>query len=178
MRPMAVLIGIIMGSAVALTVSLTMSAIVFLLLPEYSARLAPERLPLLKGLLWSWSLTAVGRGSFVGELRHRRWRFAPQLVAGRDAGRAAGSTGPEAPVQRRASATTPNAAPSAVVGVEARAALIGVRHRRSWQCQPDLAHELLAGCGCAWPTAAGLSASRIVRVICRGRSPLHAPMPA
>jgi hypothetical protein len=60
MRPMAVLIGIIMGSAVAMSVSLSMSAIVFFLLPEYAVRLAPERLPLLKGLLWSWSLAAVG----------------------------------------------------------------------------------------------------------------------
>jgi predicted membrane protein len=80
MRPMAVLIGIITGSAVAMTVSLTMSAIVFFLLPEYSVRLAPERLPLLKGLLWSWSLAAVGGASFVGELRHWRWRYAAQLV--------------------------------------------------------------------------------------------------
>ena len=80
MRPMAVLIGIIMGSAIALTASLTMSAIVFLLLPEYSARLTPERLPLLKGLLWSWSLAALGGASFVGELRHLRWRYATELA--------------------------------------------------------------------------------------------------
>jgi hypothetical protein len=80
MRPMAVLLGIIMGSAVALTVSLTMSAIVFLLLPEYWARLASERLPLIKALLWSWSLAGVAGASFVGELRGRRWRFATQLV--------------------------------------------------------------------------------------------------
>jgi hypothetical protein len=79
MRPMAVLIGIIMGSAVALTVSLTMSAIVFALLPEYSARLASERLPLLKALLWSWSLAAVASASFIGELR-RRWRFGTQVL--------------------------------------------------------------------------------------------------
>ena len=74
MRPMAVLIGIIMGSAIALTASLSMSAIVFVLLPEYSARLAPERWPLLKGLLWAYSLTGVGVASFVGELRQRPWR--------------------------------------------------------------------------------------------------------
>ena len=80
MRPMAVLIGIIMGSAVALSVSLSMSAVVFLLLPEYSARLSPERLPLLKGLLWSWSLAALGGASFVGELRHLRWRYATELA--------------------------------------------------------------------------------------------------
>ena len=80
MRPMAVLIGIIMGSAIALTASLTMSAIVFLLLPEYSARLASERWPLLKGLLWAWSLTAVASTSFIGELRGRRWRFGTQAM--------------------------------------------------------------------------------------------------
>jgi hypothetical protein len=80
MRPMAVLIGIIMGSAVAMTVSLTMSAIVFFLLPEYSVRLTPERLPLLKGLAWSYGLAAVGGASFVGELRHRRWRYATEIV--------------------------------------------------------------------------------------------------
>jgi hypothetical protein len=77
---MAVLIGIIMGSAIALTASLSMSAIVFLLLPEYSARLASERWPLIKGLLWAWSLTAVASISFIGELRDRRWRFGTQTM--------------------------------------------------------------------------------------------------
>jgi hypothetical protein len=80
MRPMAVLVGIIMGSAIALTASLTMSAIVFLLLPEYWARLASERWPLIKGLLWAWSLTAVASASFIGELRGRSWRFGTQAV--------------------------------------------------------------------------------------------------
>lgn len=80
MRPMAVLLGIIMGSAIALTLSLTMSAVVFLLLPEYSARLASERWPLLKALLWGWSLTAVASSSFIGELRGRRWRYGTQTL--------------------------------------------------------------------------------------------------
>jgi hypothetical protein len=79
-RPLAVLILIIWGSAVALTVALTMSAIVFLFLPEYHARLAPEWHPLLKGLLWGWSLSAVGAASFVGEVRERRWRYTPQIA--------------------------------------------------------------------------------------------------
>jgi hypothetical protein len=82
MRPMAVLLGIIMGSAVALTASLTMSAVVFLLLPEYWARLASERLPLIKGLLWAWSLTAVASASFIGELRGRQWRYGTQALLG------------------------------------------------------------------------------------------------
>jgi hypothetical protein len=79
---MAVLVGIIMGSAVALTVSLSMSAIVFLLLPEYADRLASERLPLIKGLAWSWSLALVGATSFIGELRQRRWRYPAEVLLG------------------------------------------------------------------------------------------------
>jgi hypothetical protein len=82
MRPLSVLLGILMGSAIALTVSLTMSGIVFLLLPEYYGRLASERLPLLRGLLWSWSLTGVSVTCFIGELRGWRWRFVPQLLLG------------------------------------------------------------------------------------------------
>ena len=80
LRPVAVRIGIIVGSAVAMTASLTMSPMVFLLLPEYWARLAPERLSLLKGLASSCSLAAIGGMSFVGELRHWRWRYGAQIV--------------------------------------------------------------------------------------------------
>ena len=80
MRPLAVLIAIIMGSAIALTAALSMSAVVFLLLPEYSARLASERMPLLRALLWGLGLTAVASASFIGELRGRRWRFGTQAL--------------------------------------------------------------------------------------------------
>ena len=42
MTPLTVLLGIIMGSTVALAIALGLTGIVFLLLPEYSARLAGE----------------------------------------------------------------------------------------------------------------------------------------
>ena len=77
MKPLTVLLGIVMGSAVALAVCLGMTGVVFLLLPEYSARLAGEHAPLLKGLYWSWSLAGVSVASFFGELRHRPWRHLP-----------------------------------------------------------------------------------------------------
>jgi len=69
-----------MGSAVAVAVALSMTAVVFLFLPEYQARIDPERLSLYKGLAWSWSLASVGAASFIGELRRRSWRHAPQLL--------------------------------------------------------------------------------------------------
>lgn len=80
MRPLAVLIGIIMGSAVSVAIALSMTAIVFLFLPEYQARIEPERIPLYKGLAWSWSLAVLAAAGFVGELRRWRWRLVPQLL--------------------------------------------------------------------------------------------------
>ena len=80
MRPLTVLLGIIMGSAVAMAVSLALTAIVFLLLPEYSARLAGEQLPLARGLAWSWSLALAAAASFVGELKTAAWRRPAQLL--------------------------------------------------------------------------------------------------
>jgi len=75
MRPTAVLLGIVFGSTLALAVCLSMTWVVYQLLPEYSAQLAGEKLPLLRGLAWSWALTAASAGGFVGELRTRPWRW-------------------------------------------------------------------------------------------------------
>ncbi len=80
MKPLTALLGIVLGSAVALAVCLGMTGIVFLLLPEYSARLAGEHAPLLKGLLWSWSLAGVAAASFIGELHQHRWRYLPHAA--------------------------------------------------------------------------------------------------
>ncbi len=80
MKPLTVLLGIVAGSAVALAVSLGMTGIVFLLLPEYSARLTSERLPLLVGLAWSWSLALAAGASFLGEIRSAAWRRPVQAV--------------------------------------------------------------------------------------------------
>jgi hypothetical protein len=79
-KPLAVLLSIVTGSALALAVSLGMTGIVFALLPEYSIRLAPEHLPLLKGLAWSWSLAAVSAAALIGEIKSTRWRRRPQLL--------------------------------------------------------------------------------------------------
>jgi hypothetical protein len=80
LKPLAVLLGIVAGSAVALAVSLGMTGIVFLLLPEYSGRIASEKLPLLVGLAWSWSLALAAGASFLGEIRAASWRRPVQMV--------------------------------------------------------------------------------------------------
>ena len=75
MRPLSVLIGIIMGSAVALTVGLGLTFIVLLLLPEHADRFASERAPLAQAVAIFGLIAATGGCSFTGELKLTRWRF-------------------------------------------------------------------------------------------------------
>ena len=80
MKPLAVLIGIVMGSAVSLAVGLGMTMIVILLIPEHADRLAAEKAPLLKAILLFTLLSAAAAASFYGEIRTRRWRFPAHLM--------------------------------------------------------------------------------------------------
>jgi hypothetical protein len=80
MRPLAVLIGIVMGSTVSITVALVLTLAVFLLLPDQSERLAPEFGPLLRTLAVALLLAGLSAASFVGELRGARWRRGAHAV--------------------------------------------------------------------------------------------------
>jgi hypothetical protein len=81
MRPLAALLGIAMGSAVSMFAGLTLTGVVFLLLPEYQSRLGGEYRPLMIAIAWSMLLTATTVASFVGEVQERRWRRWAQLSA-------------------------------------------------------------------------------------------------
>jgi hypothetical protein len=63
-----------MGSTVSISVALLLTGVVFLLLPEYSARLADESGPLIWACLLSALLATSASTSFYGELRQRGWR--------------------------------------------------------------------------------------------------------
>jgi hypothetical protein len=76
MRPLVVLLGIVMGSTVSIAVALLLTGVVFLLLPEYGARLADESRPLMAACLLSVVLAGAAAASFYGELRTRGWRYA------------------------------------------------------------------------------------------------------
>jgi hypothetical protein len=80
LRPLAVLLGIAMGSAFSLFVGLALTLVVFLSLPEYRERLQGEQAPLLAGIGWSALLTAVSAAAFLGEIRLRTWRRPVQLA--------------------------------------------------------------------------------------------------
>jgi len=75
MLPLAALLAILMGSAVALASGLIMTWIVILLLPADEARFAPEQPALIRAVVVFTLFAAVTAGSFYGELRERRWRL-------------------------------------------------------------------------------------------------------
>jgi hypothetical protein len=80
MKPLAALLGVLMGSLVAMFVDSAMTMTVYLLLPEYHDRLAGEQGPLLKAVVWTACLSSVAALAFLGEIRGRRWRWGVQLV--------------------------------------------------------------------------------------------------
>lgn len=77
MRPLAVLVGILMGTAAAISLGLSMVWVVYLILgPDY-AQLRAERAPLLQAVALFVPLTALAALSFAGELRRAAWRHWP-----------------------------------------------------------------------------------------------------
>ena len=80
MHPLAMLIGIVMGSAVSITVALTLTLFVFMLLPEYAGRIGEEFPPLLRALGGSAFLAALAGAAFWGELRAKPWRRPVQVL--------------------------------------------------------------------------------------------------
>lgn len=75
MRPLAVLIGIVMGSSVAIALGLGMVLIIFLILSGEHAELEAEFGPLLRATGLFVALGACAAASFLGELKAARWRF-------------------------------------------------------------------------------------------------------
>ncbi len=75
MRPLAALLAILAGSAVALATGLIMTWIVILFLPADEARFAPEQPALVRAVLVFTAFAAVTGASFYSEQRERRWRL-------------------------------------------------------------------------------------------------------
>jgi hypothetical protein len=80
MRPLAMLLGIVMGSTVSIAVGLALTLVVFALLPEHADRIGEEYGPLWRSFLGMALVAAVAAASFFGEVRQRPWRRATQLL--------------------------------------------------------------------------------------------------
>ena len=75
-RPLAALLAILAGSAVALAVGLLMTWIVILFLPADEARFAPEHAALMRAIGIFTAFALVSCGSLYAEQRERPWRLA------------------------------------------------------------------------------------------------------
>lgn len=80
MQPLAALIGIVMGSSVALLAGLIMTLLVFLLLPEFHERLSGEFRPLLQAIAWAVLLVGTSAAAFLGQVRQKGWRMPAALL--------------------------------------------------------------------------------------------------
>jgi predicted membrane protein len=80
MHPLSVLLGIVLGSAVSITVALVLTLVVFLMLPEFGERIGEEFPPLLLTLGGSALIAVVSAFGFYGELRETTWRRVPQIA--------------------------------------------------------------------------------------------------
>lgn len=76
MKPLAALLAILAGSAIALAVGLIMTWIVILFLPADEARFAPEQAALARAVVTFTLFAAVTSGSFYAQQRERGWRLA------------------------------------------------------------------------------------------------------
>ena len=75
MRPLAVLLAIVTGSAVSLAVGLLMTGAVLIFMSAESERFVTEKGPLLQAILLFTLLSAVSGAALYGELRTRHWRL-------------------------------------------------------------------------------------------------------
>jgi uncharacterized membrane protein YfcA len=73
-RPLAALLAILAGSAIALAIGLLMTWIVILFLPADEARFAPEHAALVRAILIFTLFAAASSASFYAQQRERRWR--------------------------------------------------------------------------------------------------------
>jgi hypothetical protein len=78
-QPLVALIGVVMGSSVALFMGLVMTWLVFLMMPEYHDRLAGEFRPLLQAIAWAALLVGVSVAAFLGQLKAKPWRPLAQM---------------------------------------------------------------------------------------------------
>ena len=78
MSPLAVLTGIIMGSAVTISIGLAMVLVVFLSLSHDQARVAAEYGTLIKSFALFLGLAFIASYAFVGTLRQTRWQWTAQ----------------------------------------------------------------------------------------------------
>ena len=78
MRPLTMITGILLGSCLAISVSLALVLVVFLVLGDDYPRLQHEFRPLLISMIIFLGMTIISAGSFYSLLIRHPWRFLAQ----------------------------------------------------------------------------------------------------
>lgn len=81
MRPLAALLAILAGSAIALAIGLLLTWIVILFLPAEEARFAPEHAALVRAIAVFTAFAAASSVSFYAQQRERSWRLAAHAAS-------------------------------------------------------------------------------------------------
>ncbi len=81
MRPLAALLAIVAGSAIALASGLLLTWIVILFLPADEARFAPEHAALVRAIIIFTAFAATTSASFYAQQRERSWRLAAHAAS-------------------------------------------------------------------------------------------------
>jgi hypothetical protein len=81
MRPLAALLAIVAGSAIALASGLLLTWIVILFLPADEARFAPEHAALVRAIIIFTAFAATTSTSFYAQQRERSWRLAAHAAS-------------------------------------------------------------------------------------------------
>ena len=80
MRPLTMITGILLGSCLAISVSLALVLVVFLVLGDEYPRLQHEFRPLLISMIIFLGMTIISAGSFYSLLTRHRARYAAQAL--------------------------------------------------------------------------------------------------
>ncbi len=80
MQPLTVVTGILLGTAASITAGLSVVLLIYFLLAGEHPRLAAEFRPLITSTAIFTAMTIICAASFIGLIKHRRWRWLAQAV--------------------------------------------------------------------------------------------------
>ena len=80
MRPLTIITGIVMGSAVSISLGLVVVLIIFFFTGTELPRIQDELVPVTASLGWFAALAGASVVGFIGVLREYRWSWRAQLA--------------------------------------------------------------------------------------------------
>ncbi|MEN7344107.1 MAG: hypothetical protein AAAFM81_14240 [Pseudomonadota bacterium] len=80
MRPLTIITGVVLGSALSITLGLAVVIVIFYFTGFEQPRIADETEPLAQSVALFFVLTVVSAASFIGLVKERVWRWFAQAL--------------------------------------------------------------------------------------------------